>query len=339
MDPRSDLYKTAGFHLYVGPSDAGRPSARPCEARSLGHIAPTRSSSCLAGGLGSTCGSLPSSSRERWPGGSVRLERRVRSADHRAVIELLANRDRPGRSASRHHTRVARAWRRRRFGRRAPYYAFLVIVLLLFLLSGLHLSSRWALFAGTACGMLVTAVRMLPDALMPGHIFNWQLGAWGEEMTATELAKLPRKDWIVRHDLRWGTRGANHDHVVAGPAVYVLNSKYLKDSRVQIEGSNLRVQRLDDPDDSYLADRWVPIAGAAANSLKRELRAAVGFGVEVYPVIVLWGEFDSEPRWIGDVFLLQGLSVADWIASRPADLLRPEKRQAVADYVRSLPRA
>lgn len=255
------------------------------------------------------------------------------------MIELLANRDRPGRSASKRHARVARAWRRRRFGRRAPYYVVLLVVLLLFLLSGLHLSSRWALFAGTMFGMLVMGVRMLPDALMPGHIFNWQLGAWGEQMTATELAKLPRKEWVVRHDLRWGTRGANHDHVVAGPAVYVLNTKYLKDSRVEIEGSNLRVQRLDDPDDSYLADRWVPIASAEANSLKRELEKELRFPVAVYPVIVLWGDFDSEPRWIGDVFILHGLSVADWIRSRPPDLLKAEKRQAVADYVRSMPRA
>lgn len=254
-------------------------------------------------------------------------------------MELLANRDRPGRSAFRRHTRVARAWRRRRFGRWYPWIAGLVVVVLILVLPGLHLSSRWALFAGVMLGMLVMAIRALPDMLMPGHIFNWQLGAWGEQMTATELAKLPRKEWLVRHDLVWGKNGANHDHVVAGAAVYVLNSKYLKDSRIEIEGGNLRVQRLDDEDDSYLADRWVPIAGAEANSLKRELEKALGFGVAVYPVIVLWGDFDSEPRWIGDVVILHGLSVADWISSRPADLLKPEKRQAVADYVRSMERA
>lgn len=268
-----------------------------------------------------------------------RLESIASDADHRIVIELLANRDKPGRSATRHHTRVARAWRRRRFGRWAPYYAGAVVFVLILVLPGLHLSSRWALFAGVMLGMGVMAVRMLPEALMPGHIFNWQLGAWGEQMTATELAKLPRNEWVVRHDLRWGTRGANHDHVVAGPAVYVLNSKYLKDSRIQIEGANLRVQRLDDPDNSYLADRWVPSADKEANSLKWELRKALDFGVEVYPVIVLWGDFEPGPHWIGDVCILHGQSVADWIESRPADLLKPEKRQAVADYVRSMQRA
>ena len=268
-----------------------------------------------------------------------RLESTLASADYPTVLDLLAHRDRPGRSASQRHTRVARAWRRRRFGRWAPYYATTAIVLVILLLPGLHLSSRWALFAGVMLGMVVMGIRALPDMLMPGHIFNWQLGAWGEQMTATELAKLPRKDWLVRHDLRWGTNGANHDHLVAGPAVYVLNTKYLKDSRVEIEGGNLRVQRLDDPDDSYLADRWVPRAEAAANSLKRDLRKELGFGVAVYPVIVIWGDFDSEARWIGEVFILHGQSVSDWIKSRPADLLKAEKREAVADYVRSLERA
>jgi hypothetical protein len=255
------------------------------------------------------------------------------------VVEFLTKGDQPGSSASRHHRRVARAWRRRRFGRWAPYIAGLVVVILILLLPGLHLSSRWALFAGVMLGMLVMAIWALPDMLMPGHIFNWQLGAWGEQMTATELAKLPRKEWVVRHDLRWGNRGANHDHVVAGRAVYALNTKYLKDSRIEIEGDNLRVRRLDDPDDSYLADRWAPIAGAEANSLKWELEKALGFPVAVYPVIVLWGDFDSEPRWIGDVFILHGLSVADWIKSRPADLVRADKREAVADYVRTMARA
>jgi hypothetical protein len=254
------------------------------------------------------------------------------------VIDVLAHRDRPGRSASRRHTEIARAWRRRRFGRKAPILFAFVVVLVLLALPGLHLSSRWALLAGTVFGMLVMGVRALPDMLMPGFIFNWQLGAWGEQMTASELHDLPRKEWVVRHDLRWG-RG-NHDHVVAGPSVYVLNTKYLKDSSIEIDGKNLRVRRLDDPTDSYLADRWVPQATAEAKSLKRELeKALAGSPVTVYPVIVLWGEFDSEPHWINDVFVLSGHYVADWLRSRPADLLNLEKRQAAMNYVRSMPRA
>jgi hypothetical protein len=211
------------------------------------------------------------------------------------------------------------------------------VVLLLLLLPGLHLGGRWALLVGTFLGMLVMAIRAIPDALMPGYIFNWQLGAWGEQMTASELRGLPR-EWVVRHDLRWG-RG-NHDHVVAGPSVYVLNTKYVMDSRVSVEGQDLRVQRIDDPDESYLADRWVGQAAREAKALKRELESALGGSpVAVYPVIVLWGEFDLEPRWIGDVAIVNGHRVARWLESRPADLINHEKRRAVSAYVRSMPRA
>lgn len=184
---------------------------------------------------------------------------------------------------------------------------------------------------------------------MPGFISNWQLGAWGEQMTASELAKLPSDMWLVRHDLRWGANGANHDHVVAGRGVYVLNTKNVRDSRVEIEGRHLRLSRLDDPRRGYLAERWVSAAAEEANSLRCELgRALDGFQPHVYPVIVLWGEFDSEPRWISDVtvdngytfdvFILNGNSLTDWLNSQPADL-NVEQRRTVSDYVRSMPRA
>jgi hypothetical protein len=213
----------------------------------------------------------------------------------------------------------------------------LVVALGLLLLASLHLSSRWALFAGVFFGMGVMVIRALPEVVMPSHIFNWQHGAWGEQMTASELRKLPRSEWCVRHDLRWG-RG-NHDHIVAGTAIFVLNSKYHTDSRIEIEGKALRVTRLDDPDNSYLADRWLPSAEAEARFLERKLGKELGFGVAVYPVIVLWGEFDLEEHWIGNVFVLNGHVIADWIRGRPRDLVNDEKRRAVADYVRAMPRA
>ena len=63
--------------------------------------------------------------------------------------------------------------------------------------------------------------------------------------------------------------------------------------------------------------------------------------IELLANLVLWGDFDLEPRWIGDVFVLNGHCVADWVASRPTDLVKPPKkrRQAVGDYVRAMPRA
>src|SRR5690606_7973972 len=54
----------------------------------------------------------------------------------------------------------------------------------------------------------------------------WQEGAWGEEFTASELAKLPYDEWTVLHDL-WRGGQFNFDHVVISDrAVFCLNSKW-----------------------------------------------------------------------------------------------------------------
>jgi hypothetical protein len=173
---------------------------------------------------------------------------------------------------------------------------------------------------------------------MPSHILNWKLGSWGEQMTASALKRLKREGWIVRHDVRWGYRG-NHDHVVAGPAAYVLNSKNVKDSRVSIEGDVVRVRRIDDPEDGYIADRWAPNAVKEAQSLQFELDRALGFPVHVYPVVVVWGRFDARQAWVGDVAFVRGDALVEWILSRPTDLLTAEKREQVAVAVLALPRA
>ncbi len=253
-------------------------------------------------------------------------------------MELLA-RDRPGRSAARRHKETARAWKRRMFGRWLPRLLWALLLLTLYGLDALHLSSRLALAAGLIVGMFVAGAQLLPEALMPSYILNWQRGAWGEESTASELRRLSRKQWVVRHDIRWGET-SNHDHVVAGRAVYVLNTKNVKDSRVSIEGRDLRMQGIDDPKSGYLADRWVPTIAAEARSLERRLEELLGFPVAVYPVIVLWGAFDAGAQWIDDsVAVVHGDKVAEWIASRPADILIEAKRARLAECVRGLPRA
>lgn len=132
---------------------------------------------------------------------------------------------------------MSRHWRRRVFGRRTAIYAWLILGLLVLLAVSLHLSSRWAFLVGLILGMTATALWMIPDALMPGHIFSWQLGAWAEETTARELKQLERKGWLVRHDVKWGQRG-NHDHVIAGAAVFVLNTKNVKDSSINDRGGS-----------------------------------------------------------------------------------------------------
>jgi hypothetical protein len=224
------------------------------------------------------------------------------------------------------------------FGRRARLYATTIFALLVILAINLQLNSRWSLIAGLILGMSIMGTWLVPDALLPSHISNWQLGAWGEQMTARELRVLRRDGWMVRHDVKWGQRG-NHDHILAGVAVYVLNSKYLKDSKMSIVKQGIRVTRIENPNDGYLADRWCLNVHGEARSLKLQLERALGFPVYVYPVIVLWGTFEAGQQYVGEVSVVRGDQLAEWIKSRPSDLSAIDKQRQVADAVRALPSA
>lgn len=58
----------------------------------------------------------------------------------------------------------------------------------------------------------------------------WRRGADGEERMGRILERLPR-GWHVFHDLTIGSRGANIDHLVIGPAgVFTVNTKNLAGS-------------------------------------------------------------------------------------------------------------
>jgi hypothetical protein len=157
-------------------------------------------------------------------------------------------------------------------------------------------------------------------------------------MTAFELKALRREGWTVRHDVKWGERG-NHDHVIAGDAVYVLNSKNLKDSEMTIESGGIRVTRIDNPDNDYLADRWCSSIHKEAWSLKWTLDKTLGSPVHVYPVVVLWGRFAAEQQYVGEVSVVRGDKLVDWLRSRPTDLRDAARKRQVANAVRDLPSA
>ena len=247
-----------------------------------------------------------------------------------------------GRSAKSKYDQLAQDWMRRTFGKRTFAYAWTIVVLLVMLATQQHLSSRWALAVGFGLGLVGGTLVVLPAAMLPSYIANWQLGAWGEENTGRELRKLSSREWTVRHDLRWGDR-ANHDHVIAGPAVYCLNSKHPDDSRVTVEDGAIRVERRGDSDDGYLADRWIPKAATEAFALRCELNDALGFPVHVYPVVVIWAGYEDEYEWVSakglDVAVVRGDKLIEFISERKADILDPVKRCRVQEYVASMPSA
>jgi hypothetical protein len=196
----------------------------------------------------------------------------------------------------------------------------------------LRLPSRWSLFAGILLGMTIVFWWLLPEALMPGWISNWQFGAWGEQATAKQLRRLPA-DWTVRHDVA-SAGGGNRDHVVAGGSVFLLDTKNLSDSMVTVEGRGLRVQAIEDTDKSYLLDRF-PVA-RSAYWLERDAESELGFPVAIYPVVVVWARFDEKAAWIGKVAVVRGDLITDWLESRPPDIARDDKRADVARWARNL---
>jgi hypothetical protein len=247
--------------------------------------------------------------------------------------------NRAGRSAQRRYRALAKQWRRRVLGKRTLAALYTALALSLLVITNLHLSSRPSLWAGLVWGMLAMGVWMMPDALMPGHISNWQMGAWGEQNTASELRSLKRHGWVVRNDVQWGSSKGNHDHVLAGPGVYVLNTKNVRDSSVEVDSHALRVRPLENPDGGYLADRWAPQVEREAESLARSISRSSGIPVHVYPVIVVWGVFEAGQTWLGNVCVVRGDQLSAWLLSRPRDILAPEKQKRVQQTVRELPHA
>lgn len=253
------------------------------------------------------------------------------------MIDLYRRRA-AGRSAERKYKELSRAWRRRIIGGRLSKLLWVLWAAGLVVVVKLHLSSTWAFYAGFGFGAAATASLLLPDAVMPGRIFKWQMGSWGEQKTASELKRLKRDGWVVQNDVAWGSQ-ANHDHVVAGPAIYLLNTKNVPESAVTLENDRLRIALIDDPGDSYLADRWIPAVENEARSLKRRVDRELGFPVAVYPVIVLWAHFEEGQTYVGDVCVVDGNQLVEWIRARPADLHSDDKRRRVGSWVTALPRA
>jgi hypothetical protein len=69
----------------------------------------------------------------------------------------------------------------------------------------------------------------------------WRVGARGERICAHELTKLG-EGWSVIHDVPVGTRGANIDHVLVGPAgVFTVNAKYHAGKTVWVGGDTVLI--------------------------------------------------------------------------------------------------
>jgi hypothetical protein len=193
-----------------------------------------------------------------------------------------------------------------------------------------HLLS-WAL--GVGIGALVALWVWIGDS-PPPHIEQWRTGARGERRTAGALAPLRRLGFVLIHDIPDGRAegpGGNVDHVVIGPGgIFLLDSKWLGGD-ASVSADIVRVQRKDDPDDSYALERLAGSVRGKAVALKQDLAQD---GVRwVQGVVVFWNEFEAQVVESNNVYYLSGERLRDWLVARPY-AMSDEAVQRVADVIR-----
>ena len=156
------------------------------------------------------------------------------------------------------------------------------------------------------------------------HSLTYRWGAWGEEYTRDELARLG-PDWFVRHDIP--NPYANWDHVVVGPpGIFMIDSKRLSNPRIKVEADGLA--------SGSIRLRGTTFRGRALG-LKKALTARVGSIPDVEAVVAIWGNFDGEPQERDRVVYLNASSLIEWLESRPP-AISPEQRALITSALERL---
>jgi len=242
--------------------------------------------------------------------------------------------------------RARREYRKQRKGwLRAARLRFAVLAACsLGLILGTHLYFRmldgdqnW--IAGCVTGMIVATFIGLRQA-PPGAVVKWQEGAWGEEFTASELAKLPHDQWTVLHDL--GRDGRfNFDHVVISDrSVFCLNSKWSTGRLDAADRAGLHIVSRFDDEQCWTDSRVLKRAKGEAASLSALIQKRTGLRCWVEPVVVWWGQYPDGAKSVDGVRLVQGRQLVDRLLNyqegrgvhrqQIAAALRPGRRRAEA---------
>ncbi len=143
---------------------------------------------------------------------------------------------------------------------------------------------------------------------------NWRKGAEGEERVAAVLTAALDDRWAVVHDLTVGTKGANLDHVLIGPAgVFVLNTKNLT-GRLKVDGDGIF--------QNGHRTRFVPNAVREAHLVEDRLSASVGWAVVARSVLVITGSCEVQvKRRPTDVSLVTLRRLPAWLRELPEGAL------------------
>lgn len=153
---------------------------------------------------------------------------------------------------------------------------------------------------------------------------SWRRGAEGEERVAAILARCLDDGWAVVHDLTIGSRGANLDHLLIGPAgVFTLNTKNLTGRLTVYDRAILQ---------NGQKTAFVPSALREARTVQDRLSAASGLDVHAWSVLVLAGRCEVQVKKpLTDLTLVSASKLPRWIAGLPGgkltagDVLRLER--------------
>lgn len=251
---------------------------------------------------------------------------------------------RAGASARRQYRQMRASWRRRTRRRLAVFFAtYLALVLAPAHVLMATTGSAMAVYAaGVLFGVGLTLLIAARD-MTPSHLAQWELGAWGEQWTATELRPLRRRGWTVLHDRQLHPdRPGNVDHVLVGPpGVYVLDSKRWSGT-VHVDPSTGQVT-VTNPDAPDLRPTTRGGAAGAARALSADvstqLRHALGRGPWVQAVIVIWGDFPQQHLKVDRVVYVAGPHLRDWLLAQPPRTQRTHPDQVAAALRQALPAA
>ena len=253
----------------------------------------------------------------------VALKVRRPSADvlsmHAASLKLRserrAMRRRAGRRARDKYKSLRKAWLREHRKTFIALTAGAIVLVVAF-----HLLMAWypgnqLWISGFVTGAIAAALFLFRQS-PPALIEQWQQGAWGEEFTAGELAKLPASEWTVINDIPRGRY--NFDHVVLGPGgLYCLNSKK-SFARLRVESATrLRMSNPYEDAVSYTDDRLLVRVKSEAAELSAILRRRTGHRVWVHPVVVWWGPFPGREATHQKFAVVHGNELLSWLERQP----------------------
>lgn len=230
-------------------------------------------------------------------------------------LERRASRRRAGGRARAKYVEMRKAWLRRK---RKWWLAVAVVMFVFWIVCDRALAwwpgdqSWYSGFVAGALFSMFIGVRMSP----PVGIETWQDGAWGEEATAKQLAKLRAPEWTVLHDLPNGQY--NFDHVVVGPpGVFCLNSKW-SSYRLEADdaGGLVGVHRYDETITTN-EQRKLGAAKFEAVALKNLIESRTGRRVWVQPVVVWWGDFPVGGKTVDGVAVVHGPQLVEKLLGLP----------------------